>query len=122
MRFTAWRILTSALLLGLGIPKAVAAYNGQTTVVNTLDWAWGVACAFMYVRALALCASFGDYPSSMYWGGVVEQDSPESVPWLFERDLRQVLGTGVVVIFWAVFCVAGQCIISILTTSEQPTF
>ncbi|KAJ6491092.1 hypothetical protein C8R45DRAFT_196346 [Mycena sanguinolenta] len=92
VKFTAWRIINIGVLLALGIPKAVAAYRGNNTVVNNLDWALGVAWALI-----------------AYGLGLVEQDCPESAPWLFAYDLRTALGisvTGLCGIIWAVFCIS----------------
>ncbi|KAJ7912642.1 hypothetical protein B0H13DRAFT_2006511 [Mycena leptocephala] len=105
VKITAWRIINTGFLLGLGVPKAVATYNAPATVVNGLDWALGVVWALI-----------------SYWIGFVEQDSPESAPWLFERDLRLVLGNGIAGlcgIIWLAFCVAvsfaaGQIVASLL--------
>ncbi|KAF8171771.1 hypothetical protein K438DRAFT_1940672 [Mycena galopus ATCC 62051] len=40
--FTPWRVLNSVLILGLGGYKAIAAHQGQTTVLTTADWIIGV--------------------------------------------------------------------------------
>ncbi|KAJ7890943.1 hypothetical protein B0H14DRAFT_1086752 [Mycena olivaceomarginata] len=93
VKFTAWRIINiGVLLVGLGVPKAVATYNGENTVVTNLDWALGVAWALI-----------------AYGLGLVEQDCPESAAWLFAYDLRTVLGigvTGLCGVIWAVFCIS----------------
>ncbi|KAJ7743061.1 hypothetical protein B0H14DRAFT_2987831 [Mycena olivaceomarginata] len=116
VKFTAWRIINTGILLGLGVPKAVATYKGQNTAVNNLDWALGVAWALI---------------SS--WVGFVEQDSPESAPWFFKYDLRLVLGTGLVGfcgILWLLFCVtatveaglrSGYFVVSFLKESDSPS-
>ncbi|KAJ7743626.1 hypothetical protein B0H16DRAFT_1561134 [Mycena metata] len=78
VKVTLWRLLNTAILLMLGIWKAAATYKGQITAPTTLDWIIGVLWALI-----------------SYWLGIIEQENPACVPWLFERDsshdLRVVL-------------------------------
>ncbi|KAF7369073.1 hypothetical protein MVEN_00234100 [Mycena venus] len=47
VKVTAWRLLNTFLLLGLGIYKAMASYRGQETAPTTLDWIIGVLWALI---------------------------------------------------------------------------
>ncbi|KAJ7017240.1 hypothetical protein C8F04DRAFT_1230613 [Mycena alexandri] len=55
---TAWRLLNTAMLLALGIYKAVSTYRGETTTSTTLDWILGVVWATI-----------------SYWAGILEEES-----------------------------------------------
>ena len=47
IELTGYRLLTTAVLLGIGIPKAVYSYKGQALISTTLDWLGGVTLAVM---------------------------------------------------------------------------
>ena len=47
VELTGYRLLTSGVILGIGIPKAVYSYKGQALISTTLDWLAGVILAFM---------------------------------------------------------------------------
>lgn len=47
---TPYRLFNIALLLGLGIPKAVFTAKGQSVIAGDLDWAGGVVAVFMYIQ------------------------------------------------------------------------
>ena len=47
VELTGYYLLTTGVILGLGIPKAVYSYKGQALISTTLDWLVGVALALM---------------------------------------------------------------------------
>ncbi|KAI9511884.1 hypothetical protein F5148DRAFT_1167117 [Russula earlei] len=70
VELTGYRLLTTSVILGIGIPKAVYSYSGQALVSTTLDWVAGVILALV-----------------LYWLGVIEAERPESSPLFFQTDL-----------------------------------
>lgn len=48
---TPWRVLNSALILGLGGYKAITTYQGQSIGPTTTDWIVGVVWTLMYVHS-----------------------------------------------------------------------
>ena len=46
VELTGYRLLTLAVILGFGIPKAISSYRGQA-VSTTLDWVSGTLLAAM---------------------------------------------------------------------------
>jgi hypothetical protein len=55
VELTGYRLLTTGVILGVGVPKAVYSYKGQALISTTLDWLAGVILAVMY-------ASIFQYP------------------------------------------------------------
>ena len=47
VELTGYRLLTTGVILGIGVPKAVFSYNGQALISTTLDWLAGVILALM---------------------------------------------------------------------------
>ena len=47
VELTGYRLFTTIVILGVGIPKAVYSYNGQSRISTTLDWTGGTLLAFM---------------------------------------------------------------------------
>ncbi|KAH9987675.1 hypothetical protein BJV77DRAFT_1024495 [Russula vinacea] len=47
VELTGYRLFTTTVILGFGIPKAVYSYNGQSLISTTLDWTGGTLLAFM---------------------------------------------------------------------------
>jgi hypothetical protein len=47
VELTGYRLFTTSVILGLGIPKAVYSYSGQALISTTLDWVAGIALALM---------------------------------------------------------------------------
>jgi len=47
VELTGYRLLTTGVILGIGVPKAVFSYNGQALISTTLDWLVGVILALM---------------------------------------------------------------------------
>ena len=47
VELTGYRLLTTGMILGLGIPKAVYSYSGQSLISATLDWVACIICALM---------------------------------------------------------------------------
>jgi len=47
VELTGYRLLTTSIILGLGIPKAVYSYHEQSLVSPTLDWVAGTLLALM---------------------------------------------------------------------------
>jgi len=46
---TGYRLLAIAVTLGVGIPKAILSYRGQSLIPSTLDMVGGTAIAVLYV-------------------------------------------------------------------------
>ncbi len=44
---TGYRLLTTTLILGIGIPKAILSYRGQSLISPTLDWVGGIIVALL---------------------------------------------------------------------------
>ena len=42
-----YRLLTTGVIIGLGIPKAVYSYQGEALISTTLDWLAGMIFALM---------------------------------------------------------------------------
>ncbi|KAF8491991.1 hypothetical protein F5888DRAFT_1732474, partial [Russula emetica] len=55
VELTGYRLLTTGVILGIGVPKAVYSYNGQALISTTLDWLVGVILALI-----------------LFWLGVIE--------------------------------------------------
>ena len=47
VELTGYRLLATGMILGLGIPKAVYSYRGQSLISNTADWVAGIVCALV---------------------------------------------------------------------------
>jgi hypothetical protein len=47
VELTGYLLLTTAVILGFGIPKAVYSYSGQLLISTTLDWVAGIILALM---------------------------------------------------------------------------
>ncbi|KAJ6510731.1 hypothetical protein C8R45DRAFT_395312 [Mycena sanguinolenta] len=88
IKVTLWRLLNTALILVLGIYKAVAAYRGQQTAPTTLDWILGVLWAVI-----------------AYWVSFMEeaQLGPRE-RWFFIQDHSEVV-FGVLILFGVLFAV-----------------
>jgi hypothetical protein len=44
---TGYRLLTTGMILGIGVPKAVYSYKGQALISTSLDWLAGVILALV---------------------------------------------------------------------------
>jgi len=66
VELTGYRLFTTSVIIGLGIPKAVYSSRGQSLISNTLDWVAGMICALI-----------------LFWLGVIEGKCPESSPRFF---------------------------------------
>ena len=47
LELTGYYLLTTSVILGIGIPKAVYSYKGQALISTTLDWLGGMILAVM---------------------------------------------------------------------------
>ena len=47
VELTGYRLLTTGVILGIGVPKAVYSYNGQALISTTLDWVGGIILALV---------------------------------------------------------------------------
>lgn len=47
VELTGYRLLTTGVILGVGVPKAVYSYQGQALISTTFDWLAGVILAVM---------------------------------------------------------------------------
>lgn len=47
VELTGYRLLTTGVILGTGVPKAVCSYKGQALISTTLDWIVGVIFALV---------------------------------------------------------------------------
>ncbi|KAF8473096.1 hypothetical protein DFH94DRAFT_150887 [Russula ochroleuca] len=63
-------LFTIIWIVGLGIPKAVYSYRGQSLISPTLDWVAGIIFTLI-----------------SFWLGVIESKRPELCPQFFEVDL-----------------------------------
>jgi hypothetical protein len=52
VELTGYRLLTTVVILGLGVPKAIYSYNGQALISSTLDWLMGILFTLMYASIL----------------------------------------------------------------------
>ena len=85
-------LFTISWILGLGIPKAIYSYRGQSLISPTLDWVGGIIftllLAFSEVR-------FTEYVELMvlrlFWLGVIEATRPELCPSFFQVDLAPAI-------------------------------
>ncbi|KAI0061148.1 hypothetical protein BV25DRAFT_1917116 [Artomyces pyxidatus] len=69
VKVTGYRLLTTAVVTGLGVPKAIASYQGESVVPTTLDWVAGVAATVL-----------------LYWIGLFETVEPPVLTWLLHDD------------------------------------
>jgi len=69
VKFTAYRLLTMAVIVSFGTAKAVLSYKGQSIAPNTLDWILGV---FWAIVLLIL--------------GLYENVDPPVAKWFFHTD------------------------------------
>ncbi|KAN0126831.1 hypothetical protein V8E52_000471 [Russula decolorans] len=67
---TGYRLLTTSIIVGVGIPKAVYSYRGQSLISPTLDWIGGIIFAFL-----------------LFWLGEIKDERPEFCPRFFKVDL-----------------------------------
>ena len=44
---TGYRLLNTSVILGIGIPKAIYSYSGQSVISPTLDWVGGIIFALL---------------------------------------------------------------------------
>ncbi len=47
IELTGYRLLTTGVILGIGVPKVVYSHNGQALISTTLDWLAGIFLALM---------------------------------------------------------------------------
>ncbi|KAI0273969.1 hypothetical protein BGY98DRAFT_921265 [Russula aff. rugulosa BPL654] len=69
VELTGYRLLTTGVILGVGVPKAVYSYKGLALISTTLDWLAGVILAVI-----------------LFWLGVIETRRPELSPRFFQVD------------------------------------
>ena len=89
---TGYRLLTTIMIVGIGVPKAVCSYHGQSLISPSLDWVGGIIftllLAFSEVR-------FTEYVELMvlrlFWLGVIEATRPELCPSFFQVDLAPAI-------------------------------
>ncbi|KAI0061101.1 hypothetical protein BV25DRAFT_1839163 [Artomyces pyxidatus] len=74
VKLTGFRLLNMAVIMGLGVPKAVTSYQGGSAVPTTLDWVVGVFSA-----------------SLLYWLGLYESIEPPVLVWFFHTDFSFTL-------------------------------
>ncbi|KAI0061103.1 hypothetical protein BV25DRAFT_1805892 [Artomyces pyxidatus] len=94
VKITGYRLVTTAVIAGLGVPKAIASYEGQSVVPTTLDWVSGVAAAVI-----------------LYWIGLFEAADPPVLKWLLHDDYGP-----------AILKVVRVFILSICAPSALPVF
>ncbi|KAJ6574265.1 hypothetical protein B0H19DRAFT_935082 [Mycena capillaripes] len=71
---TPWRVLNSALVLGLGAYKAITTYQGQSIGPTTTDWIVGVVWTLI-----------------SYWVSFFENPTTGHSSWFFSCDLSGVV-------------------------------
>jgi hypothetical protein len=47
IELTGYYLLTTSVILGIGVPKAIYSYKGQALISTTLDWLGGMFLALM---------------------------------------------------------------------------
>jgi hypothetical protein len=47
VELTGYRLLTTGVIVGIGVPKAVYSYKGQALISITLDWLVGTILALL---------------------------------------------------------------------------
>ncbi|KAN0117959.1 hypothetical protein V8E52_005546 [Russula decolorans] len=70
IELTGYYLLTTSVILGIGVPKAIYSYKGQALISTTLDWLGGMFLALI-----------------LFWLGVIEAKRPGLSPRFFEDDL-----------------------------------
>jgi len=70
LELTGYRLITTSVILGLGIHKAVCARNGQSLISPTLDWFGGMIFAII-----------------LFWLGEIGANRPKLFPLFFRTDL-----------------------------------
>jgi len=70
VELTGYRLFTTSVILGFGIPKAVYAYYEQPLISPTLDWIGGMIFALL-----------------LFWLGEIGANYPELSPDFFQVDL-----------------------------------
>jgi hypothetical protein len=87
---TGYRLLTTFVILSLGIPKAVYSYYGQSLISPSLDWVGG-----MFFTLLLVFISEVGYAKltifRFFWLGVIEATRPELCPSFFRVDLAPAI-------------------------------
>jgi len=111
--------------------KAYYTYMGYVSTPTTLDWIVGVTWAIMHVPCLD-CSPWPELDEFIrsYWVGMLEDESPSIVPWLFEKDLYQNGVLDILVGFLSVFVLSVTTVIvtsgtfkflSDLNNADEPT-
>jgi hypothetical protein len=90
---TGYRLLTTFLIMGIGIPKAVYSYHGQSLISPSMDWVGGIV--FTLLLAFISEVVFTEFVELMilrlFWLGVIEATRPELCPSFFEVDLAPAI-------------------------------
>ena len=92
---TGYRLLTTIVVVGIGIPKAVYSYYGQSLISPSLDWVGGII--FTLLLAFISEVRFTEFVDlillRLFWLGVIEATRPELCPSFFQVDLApSILG------------------------------
>ncbi|KAH9957342.1 hypothetical protein BC827DRAFT_1226389 [Russula dissimulans] len=69
LELTGYRLFTTSVIIGVGIPKAVCTHNGQSLISPTLDWVGGIIFAIIF-----------------FWLGEIGANRPELFPLFFQTD------------------------------------
>src|SRR5258708_8447104 len=79
--------------MGIGIPKAVYSYYGQSLISPTLDWLGGIMFTLLLVFSCDI--GFTEFVDlmilSLFWLGVIETTRPELCPIFFQVDLAPTI-------------------------------
>jgi hypothetical protein len=90
---TGYRLLTTIVIMGVGIPKAVYSYYGQSLISPTLDWLGGILFTLLLVFISDI--GFTEFVDLMvlrlFWLGVIEATRPELCPSFFQVDLAPTI-------------------------------
>ncbi|KAI0280524.1 hypothetical protein BGY98DRAFT_1095506 [Russula aff. rugulosa BPL654] len=90
---TGYRLLTTIVIVGIGIPKAVYSYYGQSLVSPSLDWVGGIMFALLlgFISEVGLTNFVKLMVFRFFWLGVIEATRPELCPSFFQDDLAPAI-------------------------------
>ena len=90
---TGYRLLTTIVIMSIGIPKAVYSYYGQSLISPSLDWVGGIIITLLLVFISEVgYTKFVDLTVfRFFWLGVIEATRPELCPSFFQVDLAPAI-------------------------------
>lgn len=90
---TGYRLLTTIVIVGVGIPKAVYSYNGRSLISPSLDWVGGIIFTLLlgFIPKVGLTKFVELTVFRLFWLGVIEATRPELCPSFFQEDLAPAI-------------------------------